>query len=404
MGADADPKSPTDDLSKLVLAKPGALDLGGNKAPVPTPTWWRGQEPADQHLIPMQDDIGLAEIEHALGTPTRWGTPAMYGFLGRDDGGRRLASIQLEYPEQLRMPRKRATAERHQMERFEVDLARARIRPWARFERGKDPPDFVAYAEDGASLGIEITQFVVEHRAALFGASRGLLTAALLRGPQRFRHLEGQIVYVAFRRDTVGRLSRQVEAALDAIESMEAPRPGVTIRPQPQREPLVSSWDNGIAMGFPLMRGHPAPTSAFYGTMGFDLVPAIPSLIYQDDAWAQLQRRVTEHDKPGVDVLIVISGAPLPDGWVFPTDLLIQTFAIECAEDGRTLEAEHISRVFLHDWTLRQVVFMQVGVADYRVLCQDEALVQNPPAASYGITLTPDFGVPVRPGETRSEW
>jgi hypothetical protein len=119
-----------------------------------------------------------------------------------------------------------------------------------------------------------------------------------------------------------------------------------------------------------------SPATAFFGTMGFEIVPCLPTKISRTDAWSQLLSLVTRHDRPGSAYLVVSVGAPVGDGWSFPSDDVLAFQIVEAARTGRGIVAEHVEEVFVHVWFMRSVYLLKPGTPGLTRICWDEASLQ----------------------------
>jgi hypothetical protein len=317
-----------------------------------------------RHLIPFVMPEEVAEIDLNLRIPGRDGAPTLLWYLGRDAGDRPLAAVVFERPDHLRFRKDRSTVEEHHLERFLIDYRRGvGPPPIEAYRKGSNPPDF-AVTINGAKRGLDITQFVVEERVAAFAAFRDVRSAAIQRGPKRFRHLAGQIVYVAMPRAEQRDIRGSAAQILDAVESLKPPA-----RFNPQ-EPnwATAEFDGGYVTAGPLER---AAGGAFYGLMGFELALTYSSVIYQADAWATLQRLVKQHDKPEIDVLLIVATAPVLDGFAFPSDGAAAFLALLATDRGASFEARYIREVYVHLWTPRAIYRLIPGQVGKEYLCED---------------------------------
>jgi hypothetical protein len=299
------------------------------------------------------------------------GDPSIVGAFGEDADGRRGLLVLVENPERFRaLPRKQSKEQLH-LDRFDADvrwgfggdLIFDGARP------GPDPPDFLVQTGEG-EVGLEVTQFVLEDRAAAHAASRRLQAIALTRGPRRFRHLRGHVCYVAFDdRPLPPRDSSAWEAAVDALERVRPPSPPPKTMDEFAPE-AIEPFEGGVISACPLMG--PTRRSAFYNVVGFELSFPWASVIYEDDAFSRLQRLVTQHDQPGVIHLVVSISAPVVDGWAYPSDGQAAALAQGVART-KALSARHIELIWLHYWPTRTINLIVANSPGLQNMCEEEA-------------------------------
>ncbi len=249
---------------------------------------------------------------------------------------------------------------------------------------GSDPPDLIV-GRGEHEIGVELTQLVYQDRveawAAMQSTKRGLLSVD--RG--RFSHLIGLCVYVAYDRNQglpkPGR--RGVEELKEALlrfrpasGSPEAPPRGVVLQPSP----APGTWSTGHTelahlpeqlpegavqtvgrlslMSTPLSRNE---TGMFPGLRGFDVALSIQTDVWESSAWTTFAARVAEKDRPGTDVIVVSSGAPVVKGNSFPSDEIAGE-AVLAAADSRALDpTSHAKAVYLHSWESERIAEFQSG-------------------------------------------
>jgi hypothetical protein len=91
------------------------------------------------------------------------------------------------------------------------------------------------------------------------------------------------------------------------------------------------------------------PDSPFFTYLGFEIGLTYTTQHRQSSAWAEVERLVAQHDKQGVDVLLLSAGAPNRNGTVFPSEELVARLLID---NPQTIPAPtHLLEVVLHLWT-----------------------------------------------------
>jgi len=91
------------------------------------------------------------------------------------------------------------------------------------------------------------------------------------------------------------------------------------------------------------------PDTAFSAVTGFELGLADTTEHTASGAWAELQRLVTNHDRNGVEWLLVSAGAPNRNGQTFLSEELLARFLFQHPESLST--PTHIKRVTVHIWS-----------------------------------------------------
>jgi hypothetical protein len=66
-------------------------------------------------------------------------------------------------------------------------------------------------------------------------------------------------------------------------------------------------------------------------------------------AWNEIQRLVDEHDRAGVDILLITAAAPDQRGDIYPAEEVIANFALDNAL-GLIRKPDHIKQIWLHSW------------------------------------------------------
>jgi hypothetical protein len=320
---------------------------------------------SDTHVVFNDDPLRyMASVEQQMNLTHSAGFSFVSACAGTDADGRRLALIFQEYPEPVRFRRQKAVAEEHHVDRFIADYRHAvGSDPFEHVRRGPDPPDF-SVSVDGTDIGLDVTHLVLRERVEAHEGLQELRQAAQIRGAKTFRHLRGHVVYVAL----VSREYRwkpMIEKTLDAIELLDPrPRPKNMWDPDrpgdPQKIATIGDNEGWVSAGS-LNRVAPGP---FYGQMGFDLIQCQSTVLYADDAWNMFQRLVSDHDKPGIDRLLVTVAAPVGGGYAFPSGIVTGELVTERAEAGNALEADHIQQVYLHCWPLRSIDVFEPGKAE----------------------------------------
>jgi hypothetical protein len=306
--------------------------------------------------------------------PSYWGQPALAGIAGRTELGEPVEVVLHEWTEPIRYAHGRERAEEHHLERFDVDYRRGvGKRAFDSFSRGAEPPDFVIESE-GVSRNVDVTHLVLDKRAHARAVFDKVRKAALERGVQSFRHLRGHVVYV-FSLDGGAEFTGRIPDVLEAVMNL-APKPqgrsASEANPFGDNSPVVREW--GYAVAWPLRKPMPSP---FFSLMGFELIHVESDLIRESEAWARLEHAVARHDKASIDTLLVTVGAPIRNGFTFPSDLLVARLALKKLEAGAVITPMHLKEVLVHQWPMRAIYRIIPGAPGYELVTWDESRLEG---------------------------
>jgi hypothetical protein len=300
---------------------------------------------------------------------TPWGAPLLLGIRGhRPDAPDEAASlIVYEWPVEtmasLGAPLPRRSIERLQVDRLNTDiLASTGSAVFDHVADGDDPPDFIA-SRDRRQVGIELTRITVEERRSAYGLFRDVRSALLQVGPERLRHLAGNIIYMWFgdENDPLGLPHRErdvgrIEAIVDALVGYEVV-PGRMLLPSgslPEQAPDPGVDQGAFAANFypaPMIGG--VPNARFFARMGFEMGLGYTTALSASRVWNEIGRLVEAHDREGVDILVLSAGALDEMGTWYPSDAVAAEIALS---SDRNLQAPtHIGQVWLHRWDSGEV-------------------------------------------------
>jgi hypothetical protein len=294
-----------------------------------------------------------------------WNAPAFLGMVGTTAAdGEPALTVTMEWPMiwlRTTEPLPKFNREWLFMRRFSSDQALATgIHAFAQVQPGSDPPDATVQTDDGA-LGVESTALTVEGRRGVHNLFLQLRRRLQEAEPVAFAKLAGHMVYVWFEESDVPALGRPHKrsdtAALDALVKALAEYQPKTdglwhpAGPFPEQGPELPLADTSAGAKFyavPVTNA--APSTMLFSVAGFELGLAYTTHVTAKSAWAELQRLVDSHDKPGVDLLLVTAGGPDARGNVFPAEEAIANFVIDHPL-GFSRAPNHIGRVILHSWS-----------------------------------------------------
>jgi hypothetical protein len=324
------------------------------------------------HVVPIMVEEGMT-VSSVFSGPVRCGAPSMIGIAGTDAQGEAVSVVGSEWPVTYSEPSgsradARIAAEQRHLARFRADLGRTGADPYeGAAQPGANPPDFVCQ-RGRRSVGIEMTQLVVQDRVAQYNMFRRVRAAVLGMNRHRFRALAGHVVYVSFLDARPFKGSMEVSALIHGLGAFTPTPPPSSGGAPKQLDPnAVKDIAGAKITAAPLSMD---PGTPFYRRMGWELAVAQTSLIRDSDAWARLEKLVADHDQAGVDELIVAAGAPVVAGLAYPSDDVLAGAVIRSAT-RRAVTANHIERIFVYVWSGRAVAELSPGQSGFQHLCGD---------------------------------
>jgi hypothetical protein len=330
--------------------------------------------PTHYFVIPEHHER-LARVDKNNWFPSGDGGPLSIFDTGWMDDGERAAEIVIERPEEYRLRRPKQTIEEHHLLRFKADWRREYGEdPFSSYTRGGDPPDFQVEV-GGQRAGMDVTQLLLQDEVARQAQFRQVKSALMMVGPAAFRHLRGLIVYLALNEEAE-RNMRQV--APQCVGALRALTPKRSREPNdPEAGHAFVEFEHGVLTSGRLLT--PA-AGAFYGHMGFELALMGGPVVRQHEAWDLLERLIYQHDKPGVDNLLVPVMAPAPDGYVYSTGgALFDLIFYMTQNEGGLFNGHHIRLVMFHLWPHRAVFALFSLYSGMRVLVEGHDIEETVP-------------------------
>lgn len=321
------------------------------------------------YFVPSHHQQNLARIDKNNWYPGLDGAPLCIFNTGWTDDGERAAEVVIDRPEEYRLRRPKETIEEHHLMRFVADWRREHREDPFRYARGADPPDFELNLGDHRA-GLDVTQLLLQDLVARQAAFRHIKTAILLEGPASFRHLQGLIVYLTLEVDAERRMRHVAPACVQALRSLS---PNRSLDPDdPGAGQGLVEFEHGVATTGWLLK----PSSgAFFGLMRFELALVGGPLVKQQEAWEMLERLIAQHDKPGVDNLLMPVMAPAADGYVYSSGGAVFSLLYEKFQNEEAVfEAQHVNAVFMHLWPHRAIVALFQGHPHFRAMTRLEPI------------------------------
>lgn len=252
------------------------------------------------------------------------------------------------------------------IQRFAVDAKIATGRDiFHAVEKGPDPPDAVVHV-NGRTSGWELTTLTIESRRLALDLFARVRAKLAFQQRHRISHLTGYRVYMWFgmaSHKTGLPYRRQDDAAADElITALTAYQPDpehYTVKLEDGGPPgqLPAGFDSVTAPGdvaffcTPLLNA--VPTSPLFTLTGMEVGLAYQSNHLASKEWASLRDLVAKKDRPGNDVLLISAGAPDRLGNQHPAEEVLAGFLLDNPE---TVEAKHLSAVFLDFWSTGRAV------------------------------------------------
>jgi hypothetical protein len=313
------------------------------------------------HLLPTLIPKGMQATAMTV-SMSPWLAPAFSGVTGTTtDTASPALAVTFEWPMSwLRTTSPLTKFDREWLfaRRYSCDQALATGQhAFSDIQPGDDPPDTIAQTAAGR-IGVESTALTIQGRREAHGLFMKLRQRLQASEPAAFAKLVGHLVYVWFEDPGVPGIAlphkRSDESALEALAAALAEYEPQTQQlwvpsgPLPQQAPdlpLAGTSAGAKFYAVPFMSA--APSSMLFSLAGFELGLALTTFLTAEEAWNEIERLVTEHDQPGVDLLLVTAGGPDANGNVFPVEEAVIDFI--AAHPGRfSSRPDHINSVVMH--------------------------------------------------------
>jgi hypothetical protein len=250
--------------------------------------------------------------------------------------------------------------ERIHVQRFAADCRRATGgEAYAAIEANDDdPPDFLVSSDDGNKKGLECAAFSIEERRAAQALFSNFKTKLALQQRHRIGHLTGSSVLTWFgtEQNPDSRPPRKSDgaAAEELIDALSNYRPDMDSlraafsRGMPPQMPAIASGQtlrNATFYSIPFLSA--VPTGPFMSVTGYDIALAYTTTHTVSTVCRVVEKLVADHDKEGVDTLLITSGGPDRQGVLHPAEQVVSDFYLK---NSRELKTKFISSVVLHRW------------------------------------------------------
>ncbi len=309
---------------------------------------------------------GMTHISQTVADILPWLSPSVFAIVGGPglpgDGGEQIL-VCYEWPVPYFSTQQ--AMEKEQLElihvsRFQTDLRLAsHSQSFAVAGRGGEPPDFLVDLRGGRQIGLECTVLADSKRRAVEGLfSR--IRARLVKEPlHRWSNIAGHLIVAWFVGedklvpDQLPHKGSDEEAIEGLVERLSLFKPGSSGEPlgQPsdyrqtlRRMGVVSSGFGCLFYALPMYEAVPA--TEFFNRTGFELACCYESLHTASSIVGEVNRLIRQHDKEGVDWLLITVSGPRRDGLIHPSEM---TLANSLVRGGvPVMRPVHIRRVVLH--------------------------------------------------------
>jgi hypothetical protein len=308
---------------------------------------------------------GMTYISSSVVDLLPWVSPSIVATVGGPglpgDGGTQVL-ISYEWPvpyfNAISLMGKAALESLH-VARFQADaqLATGEL-PFTLSGRGAEPPDFLVNFGRG-EVGLECTALTDLRRRRVEGLfSR--IRARLLREPREsWQRIAGHVIVAWFvdedslTPDQLPHKGTDLPAIDALVEKLRGLTPGEAGQAvgQPsdyirelQEMGVVSSGYGCLFYALPMHEATPA--TEFFARTGFEFACLYESLHTATTIVSELDRLVRQHDRAGVDVLLITVAGPRRDGLFHPSEMVLGNTFIQ--SDLPIARPRYIRRVLLH--------------------------------------------------------
>lgn len=238
--------------------------------------------------------------------------------------------------------------ERMQLEKFRYDyLMRHRSMPCEAPREGGDPPDFLVLI-DGVETRLDLAALTIPRRREQHKMFSALVTDGWLGAPQPAHagldicisfNLPGSEFHVPSRRD-----KELIRDAAAAIRNLAPDRAAY-------ERYMAEHAQSGLPAALPLdLIRWDDPAGRFGLSWNFTQQPApnlrlnLSTTIGHDAVAQEVQRVVTKHDKPEIEVLLLSLGSPDQDGYRYTTEEFMDSLL------PAEVSADYLTAIHVHVW------------------------------------------------------
>jgi len=308
----------------------------------------------------------MNEITETVVDLLPWLSPSVFAIVGRpgkpEDGGEQILAC-YEWPAPYFSAHEaieKAELELLHVSRCQSDLVLASSdSSFAVVGRGAEPPDFSIELSGAHHAGLECTVLADSRRRAVEGLFSRIRSRLIKEPLQRWKHIAGHVIVAWFvgedklQADQLPHKSSDEQAIEALVERLSRFEPGSASEPlgQPsdyvqslQRMGVVSSGFGCLFYALPMHETVPA--TEFFARTGFELACLYESLHSATSIVGEVNRLVHQHDKKGVDWLLVTVSGPRRDGLIHPSEMILAKSLVRTALP--LASPRYIRRVLLH--------------------------------------------------------
>jgi hypothetical protein len=311
---------------------------------------------------------GMTEITERVVDLLPWLSPSVFAIVGRpgltQDGGQQiLVCYEWPIPYFSGPVRDKDDLELLHVSRCQADLRQASsTRSFAVVGRGAEPPDFLAKLDSGRRVGLECTALTDARRRAVEGLFSRIRSRLMSEPLHKWQSIAGHLIvawFVGADKLLPDQLphKRTDKDAIDAlVERLSRFEPGSPGEPlgQPsdygqalQKMGVVSSGFGCLFYALPMYEAVPA--TEFFARTGFELACCYESLHTATSIVDEVNRLIRQHDKKGVDWLLITASGPRRDGLIHPSEMILAKSLVQTVLP--VARPTHIRRVLLHSFT-----------------------------------------------------
>jgi hypothetical protein len=309
---------------------------------------------------------GMNEITEVVVDLLPWLSPSMFAVVGGpgrpQDGGEQIL-VCYEWP--IPYFSGHQVLEKDELEflhvsRCQVDLRLASSsQSLAVVGRGAEPPDFLVDLSGGHQVGLECTVLADSRRRAVEGLFSRIRSRLIKEPLHRWRRIAGYLIVAWFvgedkllpdqlphkRSD-----EEAIEALVERLGRFEPGSPGEPLgQPSDYSRALQSMGvvSSGFGCLFYALPMHEAvPATEFFTRTGFELACLYESLHTASSIVDEIDRLVHQHDKKGVDWLLITASGPRRDGLIHQSEMTLARSLVRTALP--LARPRNIRRVLLH--------------------------------------------------------
>lgn len=309
---------------------------------------------------------GMNEISEFTIDVLPWMSPSVVAVVGgpgrAEDGGEQIL-VCYEWPIPYFVAHR--ALEKNELEFLHISRCEADLRSvsskqsFAVAGRGAEPPDFLVDLSDGHQVGLECTVLADSKRRAVEGLFSRIRSRLMKEPLHRWKRIAGYVIVAWFvgedklLPDQLPHKKSDEEAIEALVDRLGRFEPGTTGDPLGQPSDYSRALRNmgvvssGFGCLFYALPMHEAvPATDFFTHTGFELACLYESLHTATSIVGEIDRLVHQHDKKGVDWLLITASGPRRDGLIHPSEMTLANSLVRTKVP--LASPRHIRRILLH--------------------------------------------------------